>query len=716
MDAIDAEPDDEAALTITFTGTCAERLFIGRLAPTTIVGRRTRTTGTPTLDATGTDGPAISIYARPVTLRGFTVTGGSGTDGGDPAGPAHGGGLYIESSTVTLVDMRITRNETRNDGHGGGIYASAALGGVGSPPSPARLVIRGRTVITDNTAAGDGGGIHADPGMTVRVTGSTRIHANHATDGGGISITGSDTETTTLLLRDRATVTGNDASSGGGIHGTGSLEITIASGASVQTNTASVGGGLYIDDVGRLRLLGLVAGNTATVGGGGIYLSTAFLVATATARITGNEGGTGGGIASLDSSVVLGGTLVSGNRATTDEGGGIFLNGDLAGLITDGARITGNRARTNGGGIYLRGTATAELTDTTITGNRAGFVETGASPGGCGAGIALVGASELTLRGTSLIAGNRSTLAVLVPGAGICAKSSTVTIGRGATIRGNRFTQSGDGGGIGVANGTLSVTGPVTISGNTATSGDGGGIRAEYSTTTLTRLVLADNAAGERGGGISTYEGSVTVGASTIRGNTAAFDGGGISVAGTSGLLIVDTVTIAGNAAAFGGGGIAIQGGGAFVRDSVVRDNTAESDGGGIAIGAATQIHDTLITGNRGRAGGGLAVSAELAMSGGAIRDNRSVFSGGGVSTSGDGPISFTGTRITGNLTPWEGGGIYVGTRSAFSLGSGALVQGNIARRHGGGGIYFEDSIDWTCSSAVRGNTPDDVMGVSGGS
>lgn len=715
MDAIGAEPDDEAALTVTFTGTCAEGLYLSRLGPTTIVGRRTRTTGTPTLDATGTDGPAITVYSRPVTLRGFTVTGGSGANGGDPAGPAHGGGLYIESSTVTLIDMRITRNATRNDGQGGGIFASAVLGGLGSPPSPARLVIRGRTVITDNTTDAEGGGIHAEPGVTVRVTEDARIHANHATFGGGISMTGSDTKTTTLLLRDRATVTDNDASAnGGGIHTTGAVGTTIANGASVQTNTASVGGGLYIEDVGSLRLLGLVAGNTASVGGGGIYLSTALMLATATARITGNEGGTGGGIAGLDSSVGLTGTLVSGNRATTDEGGGIFLNGDIAGLTADGARITGNRARTSGGGIYLKGTAAAELTDTAVTRNRAGYDANGPVADGPGGGIALIGGSTLTIRGASLVVANRARSGVLVPGAGISAKASTVTIGRGATIRGNRFDLGGDGGGIGIANGTLTVSGPVTIEANRAPSGNGGGIRATSSTTTLTRVVVADNTAGQKGGGISVSAGLAAIGG-TIRGNTSGSDGGGIAIDGDTAVAQIEAATVSGNTASFGGGGIAVIFGAAFIRDSLVRGNTASFGGGGIAAGGPTQIDDTVVAGNRASFdGGGLTVTDTFSMAGGEVRDNRSERDGGGLSIFTTEAVTITGTKITGNDAPWEGGGISLRYRSGFSLGGGATVKGNIARRHGGGGLYIQDSTDWPCSAAVSGHTPNDVVGVSG--
>jgi len=714
MDAIAAEDDDEAALTITFTGTCAESLYISRLGPTTIVGRRTRATGTPTLDATGLDTSAITVYSRPVVLRGFTVTGGSGANGGDPADPAHGGGISIDSSTVTLLAMRITRNATRNDGHGGGIYAAAALPGIGDPPSAARLVIGAGTVIDDNTADGDGGGIHAGPGMTVRVVGNARVHANHAIAGGGIAMVGSDTKTTTLLLRDTASVTGNDAvTNGGGIHASGAVGTTVGNGASVGTNTANLGGGLYIEDAGTLRVSGIVAGNTATLGGGGMYLSGAFLSATATARITGNEGGTGGGIAALDSVIGLEGTLVSRNTATADEGGGIFLNGTIAALTAVNARIAGNRATSNGGGIFLKGAAAADLVDTAVTGNRGGYAATGPGIGGNGAGIAVIGSSTLTLRGTSLVATNRTTRG---SGAGISARNSTVTIRKGVTIRGNRQEQSGSGGGIAIANGTLTVSGPVTIAGNSTPSGNGGGIYAEYSSMTLNRVVVADNAAASAGGGVSTYDGGTTIGASTIRGNTSGSDGGGIAVAGANGILNLTGSLIAANTAGFGGGGVSVLDALAFVQDSEVRGNTAAFSGGGIEASGPTQIDDTVIVGNRGRSGGGLATSDMVSMVGGAIRDNRSEFAGGGVSTGGTEPVSFTGTRITGNITPWEGGGFYVGRRSAFSLGSGTLVQGNTARRHGGGGIYLEDSVDWTCSAAVRGNTPDDVMGVSGSS
>ncbi|MFO1540086.1 MAG: hypothetical protein ACKOTZ_06510, partial [Chloroflexota bacterium] len=264
--------DPQAPVTLSFTGRCAETVLIGRTGPTTIVGRRTRATGTPTLDATGTGTAAVVIWSDPVTLRGFTITGGTGVPGLDPSEPASGGGLWIDSSSVTLVDMRVTRNEARGEGGaGGGIEITAALGPFpGGSGAGSRLVLAGRTVIGDNSATYAGGGIRVGPGVTVRITGDARIAKNHADAyGGGIAVDGADGKETTLLLRDRAIVTGNDAGlGGGGIRTEGSVTTRVTAAASIQGNSSTFGGGILVGSDGALELAGSVSGNSASDTGG----------------------------------------------------------------------------------------------------------------------------------------------------------------------------------------------------------------------------------------------------------------------------------------------------------------------------------------------------------------------------------------------------------------------------------------------------------------
>ena len=82
-------------------------------------------------------------------------------------------------------------DNTAIGGKGGGVYSEAVLGPVvGGVPDPV-LTIGGRTVIRDNQATDDGGGVYAGEGIIVRMTGRARIEGNRTMgNGGGIYIDG----------------------------------------------------------------------------------------------------------------------------------------------------------------------------------------------------------------------------------------------------------------------------------------------------------------------------------------------------------------------------------------------------------------------------------------------------------------------------------------------------------------------------------------------
>ena len=145
---------------------------------------------------------------------------------------------------------------------------------------------------------------------------------------------------------------------------------------------------------------------------------------------------------------------------------------------------------------------------------------TGGNNGGTGGGISNTGNGTVTLNGDASITGNKSG-----DGGGIFNANGTVILNGDATISNN--TATGDGAGIFNTNGTVTLNGDATISNNTATE-DGGGIVNDDGTVTLNGdASITGNTAERDGGGIYNL-GTVTLNGGTITGNTARSDGGGI--------------------------------------------------------------------------------------------------------------------------------------------------------------------------------------------
>jgi hypothetical protein len=152
--------------------------------------------------------------------------------------------------------------------------------------------------------------------------------------------------------------------------------VTITGGTAVSAAAAQQGGGILIGNSAILILIdSAVVGNSANVGGG-IMVTGALSMARST--VSGNVAttGQGGGIAITngDAAAVTNST-VSGNRAETIRtglGGGIISAGTLT---LDSVTVANNRA-SSGGGIYQNPAGqvatAATLRDTLVAGNTGG--------------------------------------------------------------------------------------------------------------------------------------------------------------------------------------------------------------------------------------------------------------------------------------------------------------------------------------------------------
>ena len=236
-----------------------------------------------------------------------------------------------------------------------------------------------------------------------------------------------------------------------------------------------------------------------------------------------------------------------------NNGGGIMLAGGTV-RLSDGAKVTGNKATNNGGGVYLTSGTTLLMTGTAWVGDG---TESQAVNNADGTGFTNYAAN----------------------GAGIYNDGGTVALGYAVydTVSsteekvglsggvGRNFATT-DGGGIYNASGTL-ILGNGKISYNTSSS-KGGGLYTESSSVVLvpsaTDTAFNMNKASKGGGFYITETGSVRfAGTAVLTNNTATGEGGAVYNAGTF-TMEAGTIGGAGNQNTADSAGGAVYNGGTF--------------------------------------------------------------------------------------------------------------------------------------------------------
>lgn len=194
----------------------------------------------------------------------------------------------------------------------------------------------------------------------------------------------------------------------------------------------------------------------------------------------------------------------------------------------------------------------------------------------------------------------------------------------------------------------------------------------------------------DRGGGVLVSGSSPTFVDCVITANAASGGGGGVCV--ESGAPRFERCTINGNVASASGGGILVQGGSVELADSAVIENVVTSNGG-----------------NGGPSGGGgifALPSANVRITGGQVRGNSTLSSGGGIQ---GGTLAVTNCLIEDNQATL-GGGIHGATGSI----SGGTISGNTAAK--GGGIWTSSALS-VSNLAIEENAASEgaAMFVGGG-
>lgn len=702
---------------------------------------------------------------------------------------ANAGGVSEDQNTSGDFDIEATVPVTIQGGLSGGTVIEGFSGG-SSPDRVFDVGPKGKVTFQNVTLEGgqttsDGGGLRTAPGSIVKLT-NTMVQDNKADgDGGGIAAGytgfggsnrgrgGSLTLTDSLVQNNTGGLgSGGSQSHGGGI---ASINQALMIHHSAIRNNASgfsggnlqgVGGGVYVADpsasfrggtnvvidqesaISNNRAFGSQSGDGGQGGGLFIFRQDITRITDSiiggpsggnealASFIPGGDGGAAGGIGAIGGTLILDHTTVQLNRAE-----GNLLPSGIAGL---------------GGGIAAAFETLRLRNDSRVQGNIAGGSAKG---GGVGGGIfaneARVEITDSTIGGSGGSDGNT---------AGAAASG-------GAGLGGGIFAV-----GLGTFLGKLVLTNSL-VSHNTAAApsggdgGEGGGIFASGLNTVKSEVRITDSeishnsaaagAQGGAGGGLALSSAHVRLSGGAVRGNAARggsggglgggifLDGSGSTLEITGQALITQNTAEGGLTSGLGGagGGIYLLGSGSGfrdflnLRDSTVSANRAQSSslqggsGGGIfSNGGIIKLTRATIggplaedgntaegsSGGSGGAGGGIFAinlpsvskgAALLAITRSSISHNTAgsltssgTSRGGGMALNGVGSASIFASTIDHNSAlsgPGEGasgGGISTGSASGGTNLSitNSTLSGNVAAAGSGGdgGGLFATSFD----------------------
>lgn len=643
-----------------------------------------------------------------------------------------GGGIYILDSYVTINNAVI---QNCNSSSSGTIFASNIKwdSNVGHLVHTGHVTINGGELTANAASNGaitvagsldvNGTDINHNQGRGITVLNisnqiayvnlnNVKITNNTSTGvGGGISLFATVTEITGI--NDYSEISNNTSTGGGGgIYS--NLSKLLISHSKINGNKAVGDSGGGIVSVGKLTLTDVEVQNnkadTASGYGAGIY-----------ARNMGRPGTPGASYLGNDEYVTISGCTISGNKGyhTVNEveeestlyGGGLMIHDILASISN--TSITGNTANI-GGGICALYDDDSNLPEA----NRADIALSNVTVNG---NIAHENAGGVILYGDNL---------------------STITnpaydFRRLSVLGGSINTNSSCiGGGLMVVDAEATCSGTLTIQSNTANSAlhsfgssnpwnwnsAGAGVLLYNSDLTLNDASVTLNQlltpTGYKTAGAGIYakgESSILLSNANakVNNNTGAGYGGGIYTEVDSSLTISNG-EVKRNSARYGGGVEAY--GGLSMSGGAITDNTSISTGGGVFAQRNTEntvtvnISGGLISGNNGGNGAGVFSTAPITMTGGSIQGNISSGAGGGIYTTAF--FTITAGNILNNTANTYGGGICTSTSATIgvsqALNSYILIQGNEATRDGGGLAARGATATYTLySGTISGNSSD---------
>ena len=644
----------------------------------------------------------------------------------------YGGSLYLTSSE--LIGIRTTIENCKAQAGGGilarsysdlGLHEGSLIGsneaeefGGGIYMQLSSLAMTQSAMHGNTALMTDGGGIYAERASTIALNGSSVTH-NMAGDDGGFYYSQGNHGACTLMVVDSVMHANIAEEMGGGIftinNGAEGGAITLANVTASNNRAGDSGGAVSVYDNVEVTATGCLFTKNYGYDAGAVFAKKnvkydgpgpSFNAVDSV--FDGNEAGDGSGQ-----------TGSAGGAVKFEESRGSFINCTLSrNSASDGGSLIAtysstvelrqssvehNFAAQYGGGLTIETQSTVSVIACSIHDNTAGK-DTALGWGGGFMVVDAIAGSRPTLdirEGTS-ISNNHA-----FDGAGIMAQSSYIRI-RSSTIRGNRAGSGGDqkGGGIfAIFQSMIELRDQSTVSGNSA--GEfGGGVYVEESTFLMSDSSLVQNDA-DAGGGLYAHNSSVSLNQEAfVRLNTAEQFGGGLVLLQSS--LNVVSAVVSGNSARLGSAGgimaiesaVTVEGvleliansasgdGGAFLLNSIsslvegpdhgrrqviMRENTAQGDGGGLAVrGGSTVLLsiDLIVAENSARRrGGGIFVGPEVT----------------------DEAIELRMLHLTRNTAlQGDGGGLFTYSTVTFLADGHTNATGNVAIR--GGAMALHDT------------------------
>jgi hypothetical protein len=324
-------------------------------------------------------GTTISIPSRKITIiaeGSFTITKAATSiplfsvgSGGDLTLMGDGLTLVGHSSSTTPI-ISVTAGTLVLDGPTLRDNARTSSGGCGVGVNSGGSFTMKSGTITNNTSTSDGGGVFLGGSGTNTFTmtggniGVSSTNKNSADNGGGVYLSSNPNNS---FFMSGGVITGNTATTNGAGVYINNGAFTMYGNAVITSNTCSgvgaAGGGVYIINSGTFNMSGnaVITSNTTADSGGGVYISGSNFNMSDNAAITSNTCVVaGGGVLQMSGNFTMYGGTISGNTISgpNTRGGGVSASGNFT---MYGGTISGNTINgttTSGGGVYISGGGT----------------------------------------------------------------------------------------------------------------------------------------------------------------------------------------------------------------------------------------------------------------------------------------------------------------------------------------------------------------------
>ena len=628
--------------------------------------------------------------------------------------------------TVVITDLTIS-SFTSNSTSGGAISMVGYSGIM-------NLMLE-NVEITHCVTSLHGGGLHLSNLQSIRIHNSRFIN-NHAyeSNGGAIYIL-----STQSVIISNSYVFGNSASmNGGGVYV--SLSLISLLRMSVDQNTASNGGGIYLYKCNHAQLSQLnITQNNVLNNGGGIYIhgSNGFILSNS--KVVTNRANEGGGVYITTNAISFISNILLVNNLAQSQGGGIYAI-SASDFTFSNSEITSNRAGINGGGAMFYYTDDIILRDLVFDSNFYGGEGGGLyvlqsnfpyivnvramyNEGGIyGGGIVIDSCTQPFL--SDIVASYNAGLQM---GGGIFFLSTnnigffnSSSFGNYASYAAGVYIVSNamygyltnlhiyDNQAIHIAAGlgmefsyNIEMS-EIKINGNIVTEGTGGGVYLQTcEQISMKNIQIYDNFAYAEGGGIFLYYCyDIFLSALSINNNNAAICGGFVMISAST--IFISDSTVEYNFASVDGGGIYMIGSTITMQSLQIVSNTATLYGGGLycdTMSIVTAV-DVIISNNEANEGGGIYLKQmnSLVMANSSFHRNHArLGNGGSISAFSGNVILISRTNFDNEIAMFNGGAISLINTNILTVNKCSFS--NCAARMGGT-LYSKSSNNVTMTNS----------------